>query len=245
MEKRGRVMQITILRSQDNNKQSFDIEDKNQTLLSALNHIKATQDASLTFSAGCRASVCGTCAVRVNGKEVLSCAYKVQDGDIIEPLNYHPILRDLKVDKQKAKSTLKKSTAWLHEPIDAILDEKDEALSERQSDCILCDSCYSACPVYAVNSDFLGPFALTRAYRYSEDKREDNKKDIIDNIQSNGVWDCTLCGECTAVCPKGIDPKMDIVMLRGLSVQEGYDDPSFAMQSFATPDFGFNPNAGF
>ena len=236
------MMQIHIKRDRDI--ESFKVS-KALTLLAALYEIKETQDASLTFSAGCRASVCGTCAVRVNGKEQLSCAYKVQEGDTIEPLQYHPVLRDLKVDKTKAKETLHKTTAWLQSFTEATLTHKDEKLTETQTDCILCDSCYSACPVYAVNPDFLGPFALTRAYRYSTDKREGNLKAIIDNIQTNGVWDCTLCGECTAVCPKGIDPKMDITLLRGDSVHHGYSDPSFATQSFGTPDFsgGFGFNA--
>ncbi len=246
-------MNITIQRRDENGrgyKQDYTILDKDMTLLNALIHIKATQDASLTFSTGCRASVCGTCAVRVNGKEELSCAYKVKDGDIIEPLQYHPILRDLKVDKDRAYKSLQKSRAWLHKYKETSLDSKDERLNTIQTDCILCSSCYSACPIYAVNPDFLGPFALTRAYRYSTDKREGNAKAIIDNIQSNGVWDCTLCGECTAVCPKGIDPKMDITMLRGTSLQFGHSDPSFVTQSFGTPDFsgggfGFDPNSSF
>ncbi|SFV71895.1 Succinate dehydrogenase iron-sulfur protein [hydrothermal vent metagenome] len=238
-------MKIQILRSENNAYQSYKIEDKQINLLQALTEIKAKEDASLTFSAGCRASVCGTCAVRVNGKEVLACAYRLEDGDEVEPLHYHTVLRDLKVDKSATKETLSKSTAWLHEAKEASLSHADEKLSEKQSDCILCDSCYSACPVYAVNADFLGPFALTRAYRYTTDKRESAVKETIDKVQDNGVWDCTLCGECTLACPKGIDPKMDIMMLRGLSVEHGYDDPSFAMQSFGTPNFGFDPNAGF
>ncbi|PHS40111.1 MAG: succinate dehydrogenase [Sulfurovum sp.] len=238
-------MQIKILRSKTNTYQLYSLPAGEIPLLNALSYIKETQDATLTFSAGCRASVCGTCAVRVNGREELSCAYKVKPGDIIEPLQYHPVLRDLKVDKHKSQETLSKSTAWLHSFQEATPNHSDEKLSEVQTDCILCDACYSACPVYAVNPDFLGPFALTRAYRYSVDKRESNVKTIIDNIQHDGVWDCTLCGECTAVCPKGIDPKMDITMLRGLSVQEGYSDPSFMTQSFGTPNFGFDPNAGF
>lgn len=244
-------MKINILRSQTNTQQSYEIADGETTLLQALTDIKTTQDATLTFTAGCRASVCGTCAVRVNGKEQLACAYKVQDGDVIEPLQYHPVLRDLKVDKDQAKETLKKSTAWLQDFVDAPHTHADEKATETQTDCILCDSCYSACPVYAVNPDFLGPFALTRAYRYTTDKRENSAKSIIDNIQTNGVWDCTLCGECTLACPKGIDPKMDITMLRGESVSHGYTDPSFAQQSFGTPDFGgggfggFDPNSGF
>ena len=230
-------MQIKILRSKMGTHQLYTLPAGEIPLLNALTYIKETQDATLTFSAGCRASVCGTCAVRVNGREELSCSYKIKPEDIIEPLQYHPVLRDLKVDKHKAKETLSKSTAWIHSGQAASLSHSDKKLSETQTDCILCDSCYSACPVFAVNPDFLGPFALTRAYRYSTDKREGSVKNIIDNIQSNGVWDCTLCGECTMVCPKGIDPKMDITMLRSTSVQEGYQDPSFATQSFGTPYF--------
>ena len=238
-------MKINILRSETNTQQTYEIPKQETTLLHALTLIKETQDATLTFTAGCRASVCGTCAIRVNGREELACAYKVKEGDVIEPLQYHPVLRDLKVDKNKAKETLEKSTAWLQSFTEASLTPKDEKFTETQTDCILCDSCYSACPVYAVNPDFLGPFALTRAYRYTSDKREGAVKSIVDNIQENGVWDCTLCGECTLVCPKGIDPKMDIMMLRSTSVQQGYSDPSYATQSFGTPDFGFDPNAGF
>lgn len=238
-------MKIEILRSKTDTPESYEIADQETTLLQALTHIKVTQDATLTFTAGCRASVCGTCAVRVNGKEELACAYKVQDGDRIEPLAYHPVLRDLKVDKHKAKETLVKSRAWLHTFQEASPTHKDEKLTERQTDCILCDSCYSACPVYAVKPDFLGPFALTRVYRYSVDKREGDTKEMIEAIQHNGVWDCTLCGECTMACPKGIDPKMDIMMLRGISLQEGHKDPTYTTQSFGEPSFGFDPNAGF
>ncbi|MBD3789307.1 MAG: succinate dehydrogenase/fumarate reductase iron-sulfur subunit [Campylobacterales bacterium] len=243
-------MKIKILRSQTNAHQEYSLPDQESTLLGALEHIKSSIDATLTFSAGCRSSVCGTCAVRVNGRSELSCSYKIKDGDIIEPLQYHSVLRDLKVDKHHAKETLRRSQAWLHESREASLSPQDEKRTETQTDCILCDSCYSACPVLAVNPDFLGPFALTRAYRYSTDKRENDVKEIIDHIQTNGVWDCTLCGECTAACPKGIDPKMDITMLRGTSVQHGYEDPSFSQISFGTPDFGgggfgFDPNAGF
>ena len=92
-------MTINILRSQTNTHHEYELPNKETTLLNALTNIKATTDATLTFSAGCRASVCGTCAVRVNGKEELSCAYKVKDGDVVEPLQYHQVLRDLKVDK--------------------------------------------------------------------------------------------------------------------------------------------------
>jgi len=144
---------------------------------------------------------------------------------------------DLKVDKKYALQTLHRSHAWIQTPSQHTSTPEEAVLSQTQTDCILCDSCYSACPVFAVNPDFLGPFSLTRAYRYSGDKRESNHPSLIESIQTNGVWDCILCGECTAVCPKGIDPKMDITMLRSESIQQGYSDPSFETQAFAVPDF--------
>lgn len=202
------------------------------TLLQALQHIKATIDPTLSFKAGCRSGICGVCSVRVNGKEELSCAYKPKEGDHIEPLQYHKLLRDLLIDKNPTKATLQKTAAWLHQSKPATITILEEKRTETQSDCILCNLCYSACPVLAVNESFLGPFALTRAYRYTADPREGEIKSTIDAIQTNGIWDCTLCGECTAVCPQGIDPKMDITMLRGTSSHYGYNDPNFTAMSF-------------
>jgi len=84
---------------------------------------------------------------------------------------------------------------------------------------------------------------------FRSDKREGNPKAIIDNIQTMVFGAVLYVESCTAVCPKGIDPKMDITMLRGDSVTHGYSDPSFATQSFGTPNFGegfgFNPNDRF
>jgi len=213
----------------------YSIPFKSTTLLKALFHIKQKEDNTLTFSSSCRSGVCGTCAVRVNGKEVLACSYNFQEDDLVEPLAYHEIQRDLKVNKQKVRETLKTSTAWLQKYQKTEISEKQVQVTEKQSDCILCDSCYSSCPVLEVNPNFIGPFALTRAYRYTADPREGDIQAIVDNIQSNGIWDCTLCGNCTEVCPQGIDPKMDITMLRGTASQFGYTDPNFQAM-----DFGFS-----
>jgi fumarate reductase iron-sulfur subunit len=225
-------MQIKINRQ--NSIVNYKIPFKSTTLLSALYHIKAHEDNSLTFSSNCRSGVCGACAVRVNGKEVLACSHTIKEGDLIEPLRYHEVQRDLKVNKKKARETLKTSKAWLQHNREVEVSAEKIKLTEKQSDCILCDSCYSACPVLEVNPNFIGPFALTRAYRYTAYPKEGDIKTTIDNIQLNGVWDCTLCGECTEVCPQGIDPKMDITMLRGTSAQLGYFDPNFQAM-----DFGF------
>ena len=217
---------------------------KDATLLEVLNHIKITQDKTLTFASGCRSGVCGSCSMRVNSKEVLACSYKVQDGDLIEPLKNVPLIRDLVVDMDKAYNTNAKAKAWLSKITSEIsLTQENEKINELQSDCILCGSCYSACPVFSVNEDFLGPFSLTRVWKYVGDKREEDTKEKIDTIQTNGVWDCTLCNECTMVCPQGISSKSDIEKLRSSSAMAGYNDPNF-MNSFGG-GFGFDGSPSF
>ena len=206
--------------------QEWEVEE-GWTLLEALTFIKEKKDPTLTFRSGCRSSVCGSCAVRVNGKEVLACAYKPRDGDLVEPLRFEAVVKDLVTDPAHAFETLRRAKAWLAEYDEtAVVTPEAEKATEVQSDCILCHSCYSACPVLETMPDFLGPFALTRDWRYVADPREKNPKAQIDAVQHKGVWDCTLCGECTAVCPQGIDPKNDILMLRSKSAQFGHMDPN-------------------
>ena len=212
--------------------------EKIATLLEALNQIKQTQDTTLSFSSGCRSSVCGSCAVRVNEKEVLACSYKIEDGDIIEPLKNVEVIKDLVVDVSSSLEKNKTAKAYLKSYNHKPLNDEDEKLNQLQSDCILCNSCYSVCPVLAVNENFLGPFALTRVWKYVSDKREDEVKEKIDAIQQNGVWDCTLCNECTIVCPQNISPKADIEKLRAKSSQFGYMDPNFGSFGGFGNDFG-------
>ena len=220
---------------------AYELEDQGHTLLEALRMIKTTQDATLSFASGCRSGVCGSCAMRANGTEVLACTYKVQHGDIIEPLRNMSVIRDLIVDHDSALTFNKKAHAYGSVSAEApAVTPQEEKFNELQSACILCASCYSACPVYAVNSDFLGPFALTRSWRYVSDVRETEVEDKIAAVQHHGIWDCTLCNECVPVCPVGIAPKQDIVMLRNKSGVMGYMDPSFSSNfgDDGTPSFG-------
>ena len=235
-------MKITVKR--DEEFVEYEVQTQETTLLELLKEIKITQDNTLTFSSGCRSSVCGSCSMRVNDREVLACSYKVQDGDRVEPLRNVPIIRDLVVNMDSSYAFNAKAKAWqksISEGVEVTLE--DEKVNEVQSDCILCGSCYSACPVYAVNEEFLGPFALTRVWRYASDIREKDEKSKIDTIQTNGVWDCTLCNECTIVCPQGISSKTDIEKLRSKSAMAGYSDPSFA-NSFGG-GFGFDGSPSF
>jgi fumarate reductase iron-sulfur subunit len=222
---------------------AYEVELENPTLLEALTYIKTKVDPTLSFVSGCRSSVCGSCSMRVNQKEVLACAYKVQEGDVIEPLLNAPVIRDLVVDMKKSYEMNQKAKAWLmNSKKEFVITPEQTKVNALQSDCILCGSCYSSCPVYAVNKEFLGPFALTRVWRYVSDSREENEIDKITNIQTNGVWDCTLCNNCTLVCPQDISSKADIEKLRMKSVQNGFMDPSFG--SFGG-GFGFDGTPSF
>ena len=209
---------------------TYEIPSKEQTLLSALVYIRENINPTLKFGYNCKSGVCGSCSVRVNNQETLSCEYKVQDGDKIEPL----------LHKTKVQNRLKKVQSWLHVDSKKPMGEASEERIEQQSDCILCSSCFSACPVLHVKANFLGPYALTRAWRYVADVREEDKLGFIERIQEEGIWDCTLCGECTLACPVGIDSKADILRLRTKSMQAGKFDPT--PQPSFEDDFGFNPS---
>ena len=222
-------------------------KNKSLSVLEALDEIKEEQDQSLAYRCGCQSGVCGSCAVLVNGVERLACKTKINQNDTIESLKAMPVVKDLIVEINHEEKILKQSKAQLQEYHEEIISTADEKAIDRQSNCILCQSCYSSCPVFEVNKEFLGPFALTRSLRYVNDKKESKAIEIIDAVQKNGIWDCTLCGNCTMVCPQFIDPKTDIMNLRMKSVQNGYEDPNMQDFSGINNEFnaGFNPSSGF
>ncbi|MDD2895039.1 MAG: 2Fe-2S iron-sulfur cluster-binding protein [Aliarcobacter sp.] len=215
-------------------------------LLQAIIEIKNTQDNSLTFRCGCKSGVCGSCAMRVNGVERLACKTTLKNNDLIEPIKNSTVIKDLVVDVSHETFLIQRMGLSITENnnIDKVTQEDIKKI-DLQSNCILCNSCYSSCPVYDVNKSFLGPFALTRALRYINDKRLENKAPVLDSIQTSGIWDCTLCSACTLVCPQNIDPKADIMQLQNISVQNGYTNPyaqDLSFDSFGDDFGGFNPN---
>lgn len=233
-------MKILVKRSHEVEAQGYEVDFENVTLLTILNHIKTKVDSTLTYSQGCRSGVCGSCAVRVNGREVLMCEYKPSDGDLVEPMRNASVIRDLVVESSCVEHFNRVAHTWSEGSVSGNVSEEAMQAIETQSDCILCTACYSACPVYAVNPDFIGPFALTRVWRYVSDPRQSQSDAKIAAVQTNGIWDCTLCGECVPVCPQGIAPKQDITMLRTKSAMLGYMDPNMSFGGgldFGSPMF--------
>ena len=73
--------------------------------------------------------------------------------------------------------------------------------------CINCLLCYSACPVIGLEPSFIGPAAIALAQRYNMDSRDQGSAERLSILsQDDGMWQCTFVGECTEVCPKGVDP---------------------------------------
>jgi fumarate reductase iron-sulfur subunit len=218
----------------------------NDNLLKALIEIKTKQDNTLTFRCGCKSGVCGSCAVKINGVEKLACKTKINENDLVEPIKNTLILRDLVVDVSHETILIEKTKSYIEQIEETSITQNEIKKIDLQSNCILCNSCYSSCPVYDVNKEFLGPFALTRALRYINDKKSSYNTNILNAIQINGIWDCTLCSACTLVCPQNIDPKADIMQLQNISVQNGYNNPNMQTLDFGMnfdDEFGgFNPN---
>jgi fumarate reductase iron-sulfur subunit len=135
----------------------------------------------------------------------------------VGPLAHFPIVKDLVVDLEDFLTKLQKVKPWIVRK-DDFKPEREFIQSPAQlnkfkqfSLCINCTLCYAACPVYGLDPNFLGPAAIALAHRYNLDSRDQAAEDRHDIVsQHEGIWDCTVVGECTTVCPKHVDPSLAI-----------------------------------
>jgi fumarate reductase iron-sulfur subunit len=187
-------------------------------VLDALNYIKDEIDGTLTYRWSCRMGVCGSCGMMVNGDPKLTCAAFLKDyypePIRVEPLANFPVIRDLVVNLDDFMHKMKELQTWLipkePKPVSAgeYLQSPEQLAQYKQfSMCINCMLCYAACPVYGLEPKFLGPAAIALAQRYNLDSRDGAKDQRTETVASSeGIWECTLVGECTRVCPKKVDP---------------------------------------
>jgi len=198
--------------------QEYEVEaDPNERLLDALMQVKRFQDGSLGFRKSCAHGVCGSDAMRINGKDGLACKTLVKDvaktdGDIItvEPLRFLPVQRDLIVDQAEFFKKYRSIKPFLinDEPVEAKerLQSQEERLAfDDTTNCILCASCYSACPVMSERPAFLGPAAISQAYRFNADTRDRGFEARLKALDHpDGVWPCQNHFKCTQSCPRSI-----------------------------------------
>ena len=212
--------------------QEYQVEvDENFTVLDTLIKVREEMDGSLALRCSCRASICGSCAIRVNGHAVLACKTRVSehlsdDGSVrIEPLGNQPVIKDLVVDLNPFWDKLRAVEPYMQpslpEPEAEYLAPNDVMLHLVDvMGCIMCGACVSDCTVLEVDKNFLGPAALAKAYRFVADTRdvEDEKRLKMYNAYG-GMWDCTRCGECVTACPKSVAPMERIMALREKAIE--------------------------
>ena len=208
---------------------------KGMTVLDALFKIQDKIDPSLSFRYSCRGAVCGSCAILINKMPMLACRTQVSafkditmklkpfsaitkspsDWDetheiLIEPLPNLPILKDLVVDMTKFFDALESMKLWSDESDGEgirLQSPAEQARIDRYVNCILCALCFGSCPVNEEQPEYVGPAALAKAWRFSEDSRSTDSKRYIEAAQQPmGAPMCDLHMNCVKVCPKGVAP---------------------------------------
>ena len=215
--------------------QNYEMEvGKDELVLDILNRIKWEFDGSFSYRRSCRHGICGSCAIKVNKKPVLSCKERVFDlvelfGDtlVLEPQDEKRAIKDMVVDKSNFWDKYNQVKPYLVADVDKH-PESENIISPKENDkiadadyCIACGNCFYACPVVEVNDEYIGPMALTKAWRFNADSRDNAKKERLIPLQElgKGIWDCVKCNECAEACPKEINPIEKITKLHQQSFE--------------------------
>lgn len=236
-------MKVKIRRLDSVSEFMVDNIEKRTTVLEVLEKIKYEMDISLSYRAQCRASICGTCGVKANGKPVLACKTKVKevevDGELfIEPLDNMPVIKDLVVDNDEFINKLRDIKAWFI-PKDEFERVYPQDLDnfERETDCILCGICYSVCPVFINDKSFGGPINFVKVFRFWKDKNDALGDVRVELAAKNHITSCIHCKYCSLSCPKQIPVESDILQIEFYGKQKGIIQQKQA--EFDMFNFGF------
>jgi succinate dehydrogenase / fumarate reductase iron-sulfur subunit len=185
-------------------------------VLDALHKVKWDIDGSLTFRRSCAHGVCGSDAMRINGKNRLACKTLIKDVNpdkpiTVEPIKGLPVLKDLVVDMEPFFAAYRSVMPFLvtsgNEPTrERIQSQKDRERFDDTTKCILCAACTTSCPVYWTDGQYFGPQAIVGAHRFIFDSRDegtDQRLEILNDRE--GVWRCRTTFNCTEACPRGIE----------------------------------------
>jgi succinate dehydrogenase / fumarate reductase iron-sulfur subunit len=194
------------------------------TILAVLLRIRDEIDGTLSFRSSCRSAVCGSCAMVINGKIDLACRTQVatfgSNTIILEPLPNLEIIKDLVVDMTPFWNMYEKVKPYLIRKSPDPEKEIQQSEEERKRidqfvNCILCASCYGACPVLARDPEYIGPAALAKLERFALDSRDERAAAELEEINNDkGVWGCDMVLRCIDACPKDVRPTDSIVGLR-------------------------------
>jgi succinate dehydrogenase / fumarate reductase, iron-sulfur subunit len=211
---------------------TIDLEP-HRSVLEGLLQAKARFDGSIGVRCSCKAAICGSCGVRINGQPGLAChthldvaADSARDGVIeVEPMGNMPVIKDLIVDMDAVHwSKIRRVTPWLinKEPIperEYVVPRESMVDVTQSMACIQCGACVSDCLSMEVDPLFIGPAALAKAYRFAGDPRDAQHAERLKDLAEDphGIYDCTHCFKCIDACPKGVAPMSQIMRLRRLA----------------------------
>lgn len=185
-------------------------------VLDLLEQVRAEQDPSLAYRRSCAHGVCGSDAMRIQGRNALACKLLVQDLPAttitIEPLLGLPLIKDLIVDMEPFFAHYRAVLPYLinDEPRPTDGRERLQSPEQRQrfddsTRCILCAACTTSCPSFWANRQYLGPAAMVTAHRFLFDSRDRAAPQRIQILAARpGVWLCRTAFNCTEACPREI-----------------------------------------
>jgi succinate dehydrogenase / fumarate reductase iron-sulfur subunit len=219
--------------------QSFALDiDENASVLDALMQVREEQDSTLAFRGGCRSGFCGDCTMRISKGHRVACCTPVaaaqEDGVVsIAPIRLINVAKDMMFDVETMIYRKYEAVEPWIEPADPPPQRENMVPNEVIQDlrkvmsCTMCWLCDEGCTTMVVDRKFLGPAALTKAYRAVADPRNTGSLEALRTASADrGVWDCCHCFEATEHCPKGIDPTERIFALRNRSIKAESGIPS-------------------
>src|SRR4051794_1184981 len=230
--------------------QEFTIDlDGHRSVLDGILQAKDREDGSIGIRCSCRAAICGSCGVRINGKPALAChthldeaartAFgkawnEADEGEEtpsviqVEPMGNMPVIKDLIVDMDAVHwKKIQRVTPWLipegDPPEREYIVPMESMIDVTQTmACIQCGACVSDCLSMEVDPLFIGPAALAKAYRFVGDPRDGQHAERLRDLAEDphGMYDCTHCFNCIEACPKGVAPMSQIMRLRRIAGSE-------------------------
>ena len=185
-------------------------------VLTALEKIKGELDGTLSFRRSCGHGICGSDAMRINGRNRLACKTLVKDLDTDKPITVEAIKglsveKDLIVDMEPFFAAYRQVLPFLipegHEPSrERLQSAEDRARFDDTTKCILCAACTTSCPVYWTDDQYFGPAAIVAAHRFIFDSRDSGFEQRLEVLNDKeGVWRCRTTFNCTDACPRGIE----------------------------------------
>ncbi|WP_458086719.1 succinate dehydrogenase iron-sulfur subunit [Streptomyces malaysiensis] len=197
--------------------EDFQIDiDPKERVLDGLHKIKWDLDGTLTFRRSCAHGICGSDAMRINGRNRLACKTLIKDISPDKPITVEPIkgltvLKDLIVDMEPFFQAYRDVMPFLittgNEPTrERLQSAEDRARFDDTTKCILCAACTSSCPVFWNDGQYFGPAAIVNAHRFIFDSRDEGGEQRLEILNDkDGVWRCRTTFNCTEACPRGIE----------------------------------------